>query len=57
MVVICNEIVGCSYRDNCLHGKPHEPNESQLRDDCESNPCAIYGKALCVPAGDEEDIT
>ena len=57
MAVICNKIVGCSYHDKCLHGKQHEPSDSQLRPGCESNPCSIYGKALCVPAGDEEDIT
>lgn len=57
MAVICNEIVECSYRGTCLHGRHHEPNDSQLRDDCESSPCSIHGKGLCVLAGDEEDIT
>lgn len=56
-MLLCNSLKDCLYIDQCWHAKPHESEKSTLRNCGSGIACPIYDTAICVPVGDEEDIT
>lgn len=60
---VCNVAEGCPSFDACWHAKPHNYEDSQFPAAaerlCLSDSCPLHGhmSSICVPVGDEEDIT